>query len=306
MKSSHMEYPVISPKLLASLARSHCCWYLAAELLSRQGDDVALVDVYSALADRDLYFGHWYNIAKVRSSFPFEIPSVSKPSQCLFQTRVSASALALQQFGLWPRAQTMFYGALLAGYGCENVPSPCGPVDLGEGDVPTVELDMWRTEWIESTKQLGQWDIVQAYAKDTGAHFLQAQAAWKSGDWGVRLPTESLSGSAGGASHASVTIEARLFLICQAICARENDVDRHCDRTLQILLRAWNSLPSVVSETHLPILSLFHSMVEIQESHSMLGEVAALRSQGKTIDLTPQLMKWRQRSGRRFVLQRSF
>ncbi|CEP01214.1 hypothetical protein PBRA_001820 [Plasmodiophora brassicae] len=274
MKSSHMEYPVISPKLLASLARSHCCWYLAAELLSRQGDDVALVDVYSALADRDLYFGHWYNIAK---------------------TRVSASALALQQFGLWPRAQTMFYGALLAGYGCENVPSPCGPVDLGEGDVPTVELDMWRTEWIESTKQLGQWDIVQAYAKDTGAHFLQAQAAWKSGDWGVRLPTESLSGSAGGASHASVTIEARLFLICQAICARENDVDRHCDRTLQILLRAWNSLPSVVSETHLPILSLFHSMVEIQESHSMLGEVAALRSQGKTIDLTPQLMKWRQR-----------
>lgn len=66
-------------------------------------------------------------------------------------------------------------------------------------------------------------------------------------------------------------------------------VEKLCDQGAQLVLREFEALPDVVSDSHVPMLGLAHQLVELQESHRMLSDSST------PPDFTIQHRKWRQR-----------
>jgi hypothetical protein len=91
--------PELRPELVAYLGRTFGAWQSAARLLDKQvarrGDDTlavrALLELYADLNERDVCAG----IVQVRAASLF-----------------TAAGMALEQYGLWPRAQDEFYNAM--------------------------------------------------------------------------------------------------------------------------------------------------------------------------------------------------
>lgn len=73
-----------------------------------------------------------------------------------FETRsvnsdYSKSALALEQFGLWSRAQELYYGAMSK--------LQTHPEDALVRAASRSETMMWEEEWVRCAKNLNQWDV---------------------------------------------------------------------------------------------------------------------------------------------------
>ena len=60
--------------------------------------------------------------------------------------------------------------------------------------VTKTELCLWETNWLESAKQLNQWELVSDFARSVDHTELQLHSSWRHNDWqGVKdlLPTSA-------------------------------------------------------------------------------------------------------------------
>jgi transformation/transcription domain-associated protein len=213
----HLPVPV-----LKYLGAAFNCWHAAIQLLeeqfsSRQQDQVsaalsALADLYKRLGEDDYHIG----ILTHQAQLP--------------DTR---AGLVLEQHGMWPRAQEVFYQALRH-------------AQLGVlPEVPPREHDLWESHWIDCSKRLGQWELLQDYAKHNQQPELLAESSWKLGDWSQLK--EAFTKFAYSPESYKVKI-FQSFVYLQDV--KIHEVDTLCKSAMQFLVAQWVGLPKIPSSAY--------------------------------------------------------
>jgi len=191
-------------------------------------------------------------------------------------------AISLESFGHIAKAQQMMLHLL----SCENP----------DNDVVTkpFDLEQWQSRWIESAKELSQWDALSTYAKDVGNVELALESAVLTCEWGtVRSLRES-------PAFASIQerggVKSKLYdIILSVIELRHGEADRFCMQSVQLALTQWQNNPDICKGSlfHRNLLHSFHRIIELRESATMLEQ--AHRNPERMPDLSPFFHNWRSR-----------
>jgi transformation/transcription domain-associated protein len=119
---------------------------------------------------------------------------------------------------------------------------------------------MWEEEWAKCAKQLNQWEVLNKFAQTVLHPQLQLECSWRLSDW-QRLKHILESGV--GLNVHTVDPNRKLYQLYLAINDRktqDREIDRLCDRSIQLALREWQALPDFVNNrwvvTTLSLLSI--------------------------------------------------
>ncbi|RKP06117.1 phosphatidylinositol kinase, partial [Thamnocephalis sphaerospora] len=283
----------LPPQLVKYLAKNFGAWHVAIEQLERSYstadpavlDEVnrseelirestldALSELYEQLAEDDLACGLWRR-------------------RCMFSE--TNAALSFEQCSVWPVAQQMYEQAQLK-------------ARSGIQAFTEAEYTLWEEHWIRTTEQLQQWDILHDLSRHEGNPELQLEAAWRQLDIQQQQQQQ-------GEYEAMVrciralpetprrkAIEA--FLLLQEPASSETDraglFHGLCNEGMQLALQRWHALPSVVHQSHTPLLHAFQMFVELQEAGQMctlLLDTNAGNFDTRFQELKSLLQSWRER-----------
>jgi transformation/transcription domain-associated protein len=229
----------------------------------------ALTELYAELSEDDLFYGLWRR-------------------RCLHDE--TNAALALEQNGLWPRAQEL--------YELAQSKARAGTIPYTEN-----EYSLWQDHWILAAQKLQQWDILTDLARHEGNHDLLLECAWRLSDWGSadrEMIERTLNAVSDVATPRRKVFEAYTALI-KAHTGQEKPADflRVLDEAIQLAIRKWVSLPKQLSSAHIPLLQLFQQYVELQEAASVFESLTLTNVQNLearvTQDLKPIFQTWRER-----------
>lgn len=263
------------------LSKTYGAWHTGLEILTRNLENYddshqlqencadALGELYAELAEDDLFYGLWRR-------------------RCVHDE--TNAALALEQNGLWSRAQEVY---------------EIGQSRARSGVIPYTEneYNLWQDHWILAAQKLQQWDILTDLARHEGNHDLLLECAWRLSDWGSNdreMIERSLEAVADVATPRRKVFEAYTALI-KAHTGQDQPADflRVLDEAIQLSIRKWVSLPSQQSAAHTPLLQLFQQYVELQEAAGVFESLSLTNPMNLearvTQDLKPIFQTWRER-----------
>jgi hypothetical protein len=281
----------VSPDVARYGARRFGNWHASAALLDAQLQRAApaerdeklweaLLDVYAGLGERDLHASTWVRRAS------------------LDETR---AALQFEQFGLWQRAQEMYYATMTRAQAAQTA--------------PRAEASLWQEHWIAAARRLQQWEVLGDFARTYNHSELLLECAWKQSDWqGMReavqktahLPETSLSKlqqcylalQEGRWGEVLPPAAEHPHPDSPAVAAAAAGADGALSQTgLVLALREWARLPRLPSASHLQLLHQMQLLVEVQESAAILRELAAAASRAAALlqaQQTPQQQQQQQ------------
>lgn len=271
---------LLPPFVVKYLGKTYNAWHTAMEIVGRDMELVetdelrdacadALTELYAELGEEDLFYGLWRR-------------------RCLHEE--TNAAIALEQNGLWPRAQEMYELAQ-------------GRVKAGVIPYTENECALWQDHWILAATKLQQWDILTDLARHEGNHDLLLECAWRLSDWGStdrEMIERTLDAVSDIATPRRKVFEAYTALI-KAHTGQEKPADflRVLDEAVQLTIRKWVSLPTQLSAAHAPLLQLFQQFVELQEAAGVFESLTLTNQQNLetrvTQDLKPIFQTWRER-----------
>lgn len=263
------------------LSKTYGAWHIGLEILTRSLEHYedehqlqencadALSELYAELAEDDLFYGLWRR-------------------RCIHDE--TNAALALEQNGLWSRAQEVY---------------EIGQTRARSGAIPYTEneYNLWQDHWILAAQKLQQWDILTDLARHEGNHDLLLECAWRLSDWGSNdreMIERSLEAVADVATPRRKVFEAYTALI-KAHTGQDQPADflRVLDEAIQLSIRKWVSLPQQQSAAHTPLLQLFQQYVELQEAAGVFESLSLTNPMNLearvTQDLKPIFQTWRER-----------
>ena len=222
----------------------------------------ALCQLYRELNEDDLWYGVWRH----RCSSEW---SVAALSQC--------------QFGAWQRAQDGLYSAMQrhAHDALLELPSH------------KHEEAMWESEWVNAARHLNQWEVIKDFAHHTGMVELQMDAVWRLGEFNTLKELVSRY-------KDSDVVSGRLFNLYHLLHERKtttDDISKLIDHTVQSsVLREWQSLPPIITQTHLPLLQKAQRITELIESTTALDDISKAARQQSLPNFKNLISTWRERT----------
>ena len=269
----------LPPHVVKYLGKTFQAWHCAMELLQQpapraRGEDAvreskqdALAELYADLSESDYFYGLWRR-------------------RCVFGE--TNAALAYEQSGSAGDAQVMYESAQVKG--------------RTSGLPPTeAEYNLWDDHWVYCALQLQQWDILTDLAKLEGSEDLALECAWRLSDWGTEREQlqRSLEKLSATATPRRKVFEAYLSLLkSQATPERPSEFGRVCDEAIQLTLYRWFTLPSYVSQAHVPLLQVFQQLVELQEASTVFASLAHTNPTNlnqRSAELKTLMQTWRER-----------
>lgn len=269
----------IPPHVAKYLGKTFQGWYCAISMLETQlgavrTDDAvrestqdALAELYAELSEADLFYGLWRR-------------------RCIFAE--SNAALALEQIGMSVDAQLTYESAQSRG---------------STSDLPLSESEyrLWDDHWVLCALQLQQWDILTDLAKLEGNEDLSLECAWRLSDWSTERDSleKSLEKLSSSNTPRRKVFEAYLALLrAQAAPNKPSDFGRICDEAIQLSLYKWFTLPTQVSQAHVPLLEIFQQFVELHEASTVFTSLAhtnAANLNHRSAELKTLMQTWRER-----------
>ncbi|WFC97412.1 transcription-associated protein 1 [Malassezia yamatoensis] len=269
----------LPPHVVKYLGKTFQVWYTAMELLQDQltslrSDDAvrestqdALAELYAELSESDYFYGLWRR-------------------RCVFPE--TNAALAYEQNGMYAEAQVLYEAAQAKGRS-SGLP------------LTEAEYNIWDDHWVLSALELQQWDILSDLAKLEGNEDLSLECAWRLADW--TADRESLERSVDSLNNTSTprrkVFEAYLSLLkSQTQPDKPSEFGRICDEAIQLTLYKWYTLPSHVSQAHVPLLEIFQQFVELQEVSTVFASLAhtnATNLNHRSAELKTLMQTWRER-----------
>ncbi|XRB06256.1 transformation/transcription domain-associated protein [Pycnococcus provasolii] len=265
--------PKIPSELIKFLGKTYNAWHISIPLLEshvmlfpteiRCFD--ALAELYHLLGEDDNLFGLW----KRRARFP--------------ETR---QILTLVQHGLLPRAQEVLEDMLSKHQGSQL---PQGP--------HKAEIVLWEDQWVETARQLNQWEMLADFAKEVDHHELLMDSLWKVSDW-QKLKNDVLP-----RATAQVEETPHLMMVRACTSLSHNSVphaEQYIKHGMILALQRWWQLPELSMSSHIPLLHTFQRLMELQESARVIADVSSasveyLRRSSNFNEIRDVLETWRLR-----------
>nr|XP_018259603.1 transformation/transcription domain-associated protein [Kwoniella dejecticola CBS 10117]OBR81761.1 transformation/transcription domain-associated protein [Kwoniella dejecticola CBS 10117] len=274
--------PVTLPPLLVKyLAKTYNAWYAGFEILTRltdiyRADDGlrescanALSELYAELCEEDMFYG----LARSRCVFP-----------------ETTAALTYEQNGLWPKAIELYEQA---------------QIKARTHLLPFTEEEycFWEDHWILSAQKLQNWENLTELARVDQDADLLLECAWRLSDWTSPdrdMIDQNIARIADIPTPRRKTFEAFTSLL-RSHLAREppNEFSRVLDEAQQVTLRKWVSLPTNITNAHLPLLQMFQQCVELTEAAQVFDSLQMTNQQNLEMrcnsDLKTIFTTWRDR-----------
>jgi transformation/transcription domain-associated protein len=268
----------LPPFLVKYLGKTFNAWHTAIEILQGSLDQVreeeniresiqdGLIELFAELSEDDMFYGLWRR-------------------RCLF-TETNA-AISFEQNGMWPQAETMYEAA--------QIKARAGSLPYSEA-----EYCMWEDHWILAAQKLQQWDVLTGFAESERNHDLLLECAWRLSDWSTDRDTieRTLEAVSDVATPRRRVFEAFTALMRVQQGGDRADFLRILEDAMQLSLRKWAALPSIVSMAHVPLLQHFQQFVELQEAAQIFQALQGTTSQNlekRSSDLKVVLQAWRER-----------
>ncbi|KAI8989366.1 hypothetical protein BDB01DRAFT_537511 [Pilobolus umbonatus] len=275
----------LPPHLLKYLGINYNAWHTATDILQRSAvtgrisdaskDDQnnqertldALAELYTGLREQDMFYGLW----RRRSTY--------------VETNI---ALSCEQSGMWAQAQAMYENA---------------QIKARSGVLPFTESEymLWEDHWISCSKKLQQWDILADLAKHDNNTNLLLDCAWRLSDWAAEREflEQSVLQVSDPPTPRLKAFEAFLALIkSQTTADRLAEFTRICEEGVQLSLQKWYALPSIVSNSHLPLLHIFQQYLELHEASQIFNSLVNTNAQNleqRSTEIRSTLSTWRDR-----------
>ena len=273
----------LPPHLIKYLGSSFDAWYISLHILEdasaiespnptiRENNLDALVEMYSSLAEDDMFYGLWRR-------------------RCHFLE--TNSAMSYEQNGMWDKALHMYESA--------QTKARTGILPFSES-----EYHLWEDHWILCAEKLQHWDVLTELARHEGYSDLLLEGAWRmtDGAWITDRDREPLEASIKALmdfpTPRRYIFEA--FLALQKVHVKpeaQQEFSKVCDNGIQLCLRKWHSLPNVITQAHIPLLQTFQIFVELHEASQIYGSLAVTGADNldvKSQELKTILGTWRER-----------
>ena len=242
----------IPSELIKFLGKTFNAWHTAIALLEnhvvRYPQEArcfdALSELYRLLSENDVLVGLW-------------------TQRC--QSDITRAGLSLVQHGHWQHAQEVFFK------GIQRATAGQAP------GVSKTEMCLWETQWLNSAKQLNQWDLISDFSRTVEHSELMVQSMWRLSDWtGVKelMP----SGSLNEIKETPEIITVRAF--ASLVSGRVREAEQHWAHAVKSSLDRWWRLPETGSTCHIPSLHMFNAIAEVQESTRILLELSNTQRRG--------------------------
>ncbi|CEH17271.1 Histone acetyltransferase SAGA, TRRAP/TRA1 component, PI-3 kinase superfamily [Ceraceosorus bombacis] len=272
--------PELPPQVVKYLGKTFAAWHTAMELLQdllaslpREDDSIreacqdALSELYAELSEDDLFYGLWRR-------------------RCVYAE--TNAAISYEQTGMWAQAQVMYETA--------QAKARTGVLTFTEA-----EYSLWEDHWVICAQKLQQWDILTDLARLEGNNDLLLECAWRLSDW---VNDREVLEQALDNLSATSTPRRRVFaaymalLKSQGSSEKPTEFGRICDEAIQLTLRKWHSLPTSVTQAHVPLLQIFQQLVELQEASSIFNSLSGTNASNldpKSQELKQLMQTWRER-----------
>ncbi|KIW01560.1 uncharacterized protein PV09_07036 [Verruconis gallopava] len=276
----------IPPHVVKWLAKTYNCWYVAAHYLEESANNPlvdtplvrestldALVELYAALEETDLFYGTWRR-------------------RCQFVE--TNAALSYEQIGVWDQAQRLYEQA--------QIKARVGSLPFSQG-----EYMLWEDHWVICAQKLQQWDILADFAKHENFNDLYLEATWRDYEsWQNPSNTDKreqlesvIKGVADAPTPRRLFFQAFMSLLkVHAKAETPADFQRVCDEAIQTSIRKWHQLPKNITNAHIPLLQSFQHLVELYDALTIsnsLQQTNAGNLDQKSQDLKIHLSTWRDR-----------
>ncbi|KAG6015295.1 hypothetical protein E4U54_003762 [Claviceps lovelessii] len=273
----------LPPHVLKFEAQTYDAWYTALVQLEnaairpelesatvRESNLDALVELYAALQEDDLFYGTWRR-------------------RCQFVE--TNAGLSYEQNGMWDKAQKLYENA--------QIKARTGVIPFSQA-----EYMLWEDHWVLCAQKLQQWEILQDFAKHENFQDLLLECAWRNTDmWQDAQHREALDNVIKGVMDAPTPRRA-FFQAFMALLKFHNqqesgaDFARVCDEAIQLSIRKWHQLPERLTNAHIPLLQNFQQLVELHDASGIVQELAKTNSDNlnsKSEQLKGHLSAWRDR-----------
>ncbi|PWN24918.1 hypothetical protein BDZ90DRAFT_281903 [Jaminaea rosea] len=270
--------PELPPHVVKYLGKTFQAWHTSVDLLQnlintlpREDDSIreatldAQAEMFAELAEEDAFYGLWRR-------------------RCVYAE--SNSAIAYEQSGMWAKAQVAYENAQMR--------ARSGVLTFTEA-----EYSLWEDHWVICAQKLQQWEILTDLAKLEGNHDLLLECAWRLSDW---LQEKDYLEQALDSLSAVPTPRRRVFAAFMALLKQQDrsssEFGSICDEAIQLSLRKWHSLPSTVTQAHVPLLQIFQQFIELQEASTIftsLAQTNAANIDQRSSDLKTLMQTWRER-----------
>ncbi|KAK3714099.1 transcription-associated protein 1 [Vermiconidia calcicola] len=271
------------PHVMKYLAKSYDAWYLAASSMEdlamrpvvdsstvRESNLDALIEVYAALEEGDLFYGTWRRRA---------------------QFIESNAALSYEQNGIWDKAQNMYEQA--------QVKARTGSLPFSQG-----EYMLWEDQWVLCAQKLQQWEILGEFAKHENINDLYLESMWRQFDaWSTNDTREQLDSIIKSVSDAP-TPRRMFFQAFMSLLKLHNKAEslqqfsQICDENIQLSIKNWHKLPCRITNAHIGLLENFQQLVELHDASVIcqsLAQTNATNLDVKSQELKVLLSTWRDR-----------
>lgn len=276
----------IPPHVLKFEAKSYDAWYTALFQLenaaikpeidsanARESNLDALVELYAALSEEDLFYGTWRR-------------------RCQFVE--TNAALSFEQNGMWDKAQKMYEAA--------QIKARTGVIPFSQA-----EYMLWEDHWVLCAQKLQQWDILQDFAKHENYQDLLLECAWRNTEmWQTQEHRDQLDTLIKGVMDAP-TPRRSFFQAFMALLKYHNsptkaevapEFNRVVDEAIQLSIRKWHQLPKRLTNAHIPLLQNFQQLVELHDASVICNSLANTTRENldaKSGELKLLLGAWRDR-----------
>nr|XP_019007357.1 transformation/transcription domain-associated protein [Kwoniella pini CBS 10737]OCF46138.1 transformation/transcription domain-associated protein [Kwoniella pini CBS 10737] len=274
--------PITLPPLLVKyLAKTYNAWYVGFEILTKLTDVYradeglrescasALSELYAELCEDDMFYG----LARSRCVFP-----------------ETTAALTYEQNGLWPKAIELYEQ---------------GQIKARNHLLPFTQEEycLWQDHWILSAQKLQNWENLTELARVDQDADLLLECAWRLSDWTSPdrdMIEQNIARISDIPTPRRKTFEAFTSLL-RSHLAREppNEFLKVLDEAQQVTLRKWVSLPTNITNAHLPLLQMFQQCVELNEAAQVFDSLQMTNQQNLEMrcnsDLKTIFTTWRDR-----------
>lgn len=218
----------------------------------------------------------------------------SRVISALSSERISTRiALSLENYGYEELSQRVLWKALREYNYLKGQDKNVAPTDV----LSSMELETWETRWVESAKNLSQWDLLYPYSEKLNISHVAIECAAMRDDY---ASVRRLRSAPSVVANLEMGIpKFKLFDVMQYILEKAyTEADHLCALTVQMALFRWQLLPPITSgcNSHNALIHLFHRIIELKESTSMIKEVQSTSTDHNGPgDLKGMIETWRER-----------
>ena len=271
------------PHVMKFLSRTYDGWYTATTALEeaaivpvidtpivRESNLDALVEIYAGLQEDDMFYGTWRRRCKYIET------------NC---------ALSYEQNGMWDKAQHFWEGA--------QIKARTASIPFSQG-----EYMLWEDHWVLCSQKLQQWDILSDFAKHENLNDLLLESAWRSLEiWQTHDQLDQLGQIAKAVSDAPTPRRSFFQAFISLLKMHEKsetgqDFSRIHDESIQLTIRKWHQLRTMITNAHIPLLQNFQQLVELHDANMICASLAqtnAANLDQKSQELKLLLGTWRDR-----------